>query len=565
MTEKYRFAFVMGGGVSLGAFSGGAFAQVLRALQATNRREDVDIEVDVFAGASAGAITLALGVHELIRGAQPTPELRRLWVDVLDTSRLYADNLDDHREPSLFASRLLQRELERLVALPKEGDRSSILGKEVALGFSLSNMNGFRFDAPLEFGDATTPALQDAATTTLFSDRRKFFLTPEAPPTDSAGMTEDEGMWVHPTDPSAWRLIADTAVTSGAFPGAFSPRVIARHSREYGHTWGDNLREKELFAYVDGGLFNNEPLKLAIEMARMIDDRHDDDARRVFIVIDPALGSKNAHKPGFYVLDDLRNQGPNGVVDVLKRVIEAVQAESTAKDWLKAARKNNELKWFQLAVESLANVLAALPNDYDPSKLTKQLQNEVESIIKTKFEATSGRALNDATQVRRYRKLQADLIAVRYKKSLANLDKKRGALLVALIALLENAAGLRKKQTLTMLGIAPEKDKHPAAGAFLSSFGGFLDKPLREHDFQLGRACADHVLTTTNLVDFVPDATAAPPAPLTGHYGRVPKRVQRRFEAYVGEFGLKLLGAPENWLTETAAKVVAKFAIKWAG
>ena len=64
--KTLRVALVMGGGVSLGAFSGGALAETIRQLYELRQQgEYEDVVLDVFSGASAGGITLALLLRAL--------------------------------------------------------------------------------------------------------------------------------------------------------------------------------------------------------------------------------------------------------------------------------------------------------------------------------------------------------------------------------------------------------------------------------------------------------------------------------------------------------------------
>ncbi len=564
MSDKYRIAFVMGGGVSLGAFSAGALAQALTSLERSREMGQIDCVVDVFSGASAGSITLTMAAHELFNGEDPGDALRDLWVDALDVDRLYAEDLDHHHEPALFASKLLRDRLELLVDDEKRGTGHPLLGDRVAMGFTLTNLNGVRFEAPLAWADDLPDSLEDAAATTLFNDQRRFSFVNEGEVGDEL-ITDDEGRKVRPDDRDAWRLVADSAVTSGAFPGAFIPRVIARHADEYGHTWSLDEDEK-LWTYADGGIFNNEPLKMAIEMARHIDESDPDpDAKRVFIVIDPNLSSAGTHDPDFFVNDDLRTAGPSGVTDVLKRVATAVSAQASAKDWLKAGKRNNQVRWLRFAVKQLAAVMSSLPGDFDSAALTDAIDVQLADIIKTKYQATSGLALEDTQRVRDYRASQKVRIRDDYGEALQVVeDPAHRELLVALVALLENVSGLRKKRELTMLGIAPDNE-HPAAGGFLGNFGGFFEEPLRAHDYQLGRATADRILSESGVMPVISDASADPPDRVGGGYGGLSETVQDRFEAYLGEFGLKLLNAPEIWGAQTAAEFVARLLVEWAG
>ena len=85
--------------------------------------------------------------------------------------------------------------------------------------------------------------------------------------------------------PQAWAQIAATAIASGGFPFAFEPVVLSRKAFEYGpdlwcRTFGRpmpkkksdfNGQETHPFSFVDGGTFNNEPIREAFRMASFID------------------------------------------------------------------------------------------------------------------------------------------------------------------------------------------------------------------------------------------------------------------------------------------------------
>jgi hypothetical protein len=89
---------------------------------------------------------------------------------------------------------------------------------------------------------------------------------------------------------NAWREIAATAIASAAVPFAFEPVVLNRYRFEYGSEWAAELRDKESypFTYVDGGVFNNEPVKEAFRLASYIDTtKPDKNFERQLIFVDP--------------------------------------------------------------------------------------------------------------------------------------------------------------------------------------------------------------------------------------------------------------------------------------
>jgi len=118
MPRELRLGFAMGGGVSLGTFSGAALAEavklaVLRGGYTDDhgqwRRYD-RVVIDVFSGASAGAMALALMLRTL---TSPTPEAeerarRRLEHDFGDEFVEQFANLPDAAQQDLIAAQAVQ-------------------------------------------------------------------------------------------------------------------------------------------------------------------------------------------------------------------------------------------------------------------------------------------------------------------------------------------------------------------------------------------------------------------------------------------------------------------------
>ncbi|MEL7119003.1 MAG: patatin-like phospholipase family protein [Bacteroidota bacterium] len=105
------------------------------------------------------------------------------------------------------------------------------------------------------------------------------------------GPTE-KGLKFSITGENAWPKIAATAIACGAFPIAFSPVILKRwkkefprHSSEkkketatdtsstitYNSVWDIPETQSHNFSYVDGGTFNNEPIREAFKLANYID------------------------------------------------------------------------------------------------------------------------------------------------------------------------------------------------------------------------------------------------------------------------------------------------------
>src|SRR5262249_11189034 len=65
-----------------------------------------------------------------------------------------------------------------------------------------------------------------------------------------------------------------TALACGAFPAAFEPVTLMRYREEYvDQDWQDALGDEPMhpFTYMDGGTFNNEPVREAFRLSSFLD------------------------------------------------------------------------------------------------------------------------------------------------------------------------------------------------------------------------------------------------------------------------------------------------------
>ncbi|HET7584660.1 MAG TPA: patatin-like phospholipase family protein [Gemmatimonadaceae bacterium] len=363
MSRDLRLAFAMGGGASLGTFSGAALSEVLKLVLL--RGVDADgvpydrVVVDVFSGASAGAMALAVMLRALVHR---TPEQER---DALDRLRVQCgDELNALAAPrlrELVAAQVVQdlqervwtREISiaRLLGHAPTGDRTLryaggivdrgaveeiardvigfpdratlderlLLADRVLYACTLANVTAILVDARTDLNDVyqdvrgNEPGLlgfTDGLTSRTHRELRVFDLNfarvgvrktrqrdvyparwcryHDAP--------EDEGRIGALSARHTWAKIAATAVAAGAFPFAFEPVVLTRHDYEYGdELWPRELRTAGVtefpFTYIDGGAFNNEPVREAFRLAAFIDaapaERPFD--RRI-IFVDPNFG-----------------------------------------------------------------------------------------------------------------------------------------------------------------------------------------------------------------------------------------------------------------------------------
>lgn len=268
---------MMGGAISLGAFQGGAIAEMLRLFEQDASRH---YAIDVMAGASAGSMTLALLAHELLyrdRFADPYASVfYQAWVERIDIDGLLMEDPRQndthplsHRPVRDLGERFLVR------AEKPEGVASRLRPETIYLGMTLANIEGLRYRLPL--------GNQDTKSVRIHTDQRFFEIG-----ADSVGVFDLFACgWPRRVD---WQAVSATAIASGAHPYAFPPVVLTRYVEEfprYVELGADSLR----YSYVDGGFFNNDPVNIAWQMSECADAvrRGQPDPNRVFFYLSPGV------------------------------------------------------------------------------------------------------------------------------------------------------------------------------------------------------------------------------------------------------------------------------------
>jgi predicted acylesterase/phospholipase RssA len=564
-TKETRIALIMGGGVSLGSFSGGALHQCLELFEEIERGP---AKIDVVSGASAGSMTLAVVIYHLFRGsplAAVRDALHKSWVREIDFDRLRPADLRKHVLPSLLSDRVVRDIADGVLDTrePLEPQPHPLFAEGLLASFALTNLNGIpaRADGQLirqaraGGGAVNGPGsvMADALHTTFHQDAIRFRLCRR--PTDDAyldGTAVRLRPWRQPgptgaADPEArraWDLFREAAIASGAFPMAFPPVPIERHRPEL-PLWPDRLAGDSFpFDYADGGVLRNEPLREAIHLAEL-QDRRGEDFERVFILIDPNIsGTREVFalpynqrarlKGAFESSGDASGWALEAqsylsrLGGVAGRLVGMLATQATFRDWIKTAHVNSQVEWRGRMIERL---LPHLPDAPAPEVLAGVNGLLEEVYIERARRAPASPladvdALSDAQRQQALEPMAADLAQ--------RIDELEGHQLGArLLLLLDLIANLRRKRKLNMVAITPasrvapagEPPAAPLAGAFMAGFGGFFRREYREYDFQVGRHIAANVLATTpeGARRFLRDAPRSiPPMPqLPG--GREPR------------------------------------------
>ena len=356
----------MGGGVSLGAFSGAALTEAVKLILVEIIKEQGpynDVVIDLFSGASAGGMALGIllrglysqgdqqkqkaaqdledafgpafmrharqnhGIlHDKLVAAQVAQNIQKdIWVKQVDIDHL----LPEKPEQVRFQAGILDRGYLEYLAVKclrwKDGEPNppqpgrSLLNEQVLFACTLANITPLMADARLQFpsDQPSLLGLRDGLRTKYHRDLRIFDINLG----DAAACENPDRhhmRWVkmcgHPghcdelrdlNKPQSWGLISSTTIACGAFPGAFEPVPLNRWREEYGWTssskdkrgdWPQGLRDKEehVFTFMDGGTFNNEPIREAFRMASFIESHLEDDLpyERRILFVDPFVSSE---------------------------------------------------------------------------------------------------------------------------------------------------------------------------------------------------------------------------------------------------------------------------------
>ncbi|HSL71513.1 MAG TPA: DUF3376 domain-containing protein [Longimicrobiales bacterium] len=552
MSKPARLVLVMGGGVSLGSYAGGALTEVFYALDHVSRASSgpAPVQIDVLTGASAGAMSAAVFARALTTDPNDIRRLHDAWVD-----RISIDELT-RREPTgfdplaLLSSATIQRIADDVLTVPTGYQWRAFCNRPLRFAFTLTNLGGLTY--PLSYSNNPSHFFS----TRIHSDHVRFQLDPGTAP-----------------DRATWDRIRVSAIASGAFPGAFTPRRVKRARDEYGNVVWNDGPESEMW-YIDGGVLDNEPLGLAKSLV-------EEDAQHIhrdyrYLLIDPYLNPSDAPY-----------RGPDSLGSTLGGFARAVLGESTAKDWIRA----NKVNWRITVLEDfvrdhLRPIVDAIATSAgaNGAAILAALNNTATSIAT--FKAGVNRAdAPDAEAARAF--LERDLQRIdadpRFGPATNGLGGGPKRAMLEAIFILESFAGLRNKEQMPLYLIAPgaaganPADHHPLAGDFLHNFGGFFRREWREHDFLCGRRDARAVLTSDlrddadqPLLDYPPEpGVNYQPTPVSVGPSDLTKSEKEKFRDYFKDRFEPILEPhlkfPASLARGTIAKVLANRVLKQIG
>lgn len=502
-----RLALILGGGVSLGAYTAGAVSEILLALS-RNRRARVT--VDVIAGASAGAVTAGLAARALAVNPSLLPWLERVWVDALDAEVL----LDSRRrDPSALLDTDAVEELSRhlIAADPAADDRPSpSAGDPLRVGITLSNLTGVEYD--LRYGFLNAP--DRFYRVRVHRDWAEFDLAPGTP----AGAP-------------VWERLRSAVVASAAFPLAFPPRRLERNTGDYpGARFPAGAGDSVGMWYADGGLFDNRPVGLAKRLVERVPDHRAADWR--YILVDPYMEGGAGTGTGEAPLD------PSGSpVRAGAAVVRALLGQGAALDWIEANKVNARLEILEALVARLPEIGDRIrdPGALAVGRSVGELAERVAE-MKVAVRRTPDSGVGDPVLAyldENIARIQAD---PRFTPAFDGVEGRPTRTRIAkLVFVLESAAGLRDKEIMPLYLVAP-KNEEPLAGRLFGNFGGFLHREWRAHDFRAGRRDARRLLEEglDGAIGYDPDAPEAyETRPVDASFDALPSNARASLERFV--------------------------------
>jgi predicted RNA binding protein YcfA (HicA-like mRNA interferase family) len=239
-------------------------------------------------------------------------------------------------------------------------------------------------------------------------------------------------------------------------------------------------------------------------------DELPDSYERIFIVIDPIVGSDSEDllKENYCSPEEVEQK--RFVSQLLNnglQVVKMITSHSQYKDWQKAYKINNHLVFSNIINNYLSDIIQQINEEDLPDK--KLLREHLIQIIETKYKATAHK--NNSDNIPAENLLRSELEKLGKEYITPHLSSSQKEFFLLLVSLLDNTSGLRRKQKVKLIGIAPKSIQH-TKGEFLSAFGGFFNSKWRQYDYNVGQYDAfeklsifDNILVNANNIKTIKD------------------------------------------------------------
>jgi predicted acylesterase/phospholipase RssA len=492
-----KLAITISGAVSLGSYEAGVMYEVFQALKAHNTAcdqaglADEKIWVDVMTGASAGGMSAAIAAQKLLyqagqlEGADANA-LYLPWVKEISLQKLLADNASPNKGRSVLCSDVVDQITSKYL-LGRYGSAGSVppavahpaAANVIHLGLAMSNMDGVDYAIPL-------------------SNNGEFIYTRFADELvrDVSGDTCDTLDF--------WKEMQSAILACGAFPFAFRPREVLRKQDEYTR---QNVLKTSLppdplhFGYVDGGLFQNEPLGLAknlVDRAEAADPSAAANDDRTYLYIAPSIRQSEADF-------SFRADGADYLA-LTMRLVTSIFNQSRFQDWIDAEKLNGKiLNTHRATGQAFEEALTTGKMNID------KLHSVSEALAPQEHKAfAAGTGPTGLLKAKRhglesdYRRLSSD----------PNVGGAGADAWINAVAAARGALGTLDFMRVDTIIAKPSE----LSGGALEAFAGFFDESYRQHDYDMGRVKAQQVLTGGNcylgaLRGYAPAPVVPPPAP----------------------------------------------------
>ncbi len=482
-----KLAIAISGAVSLGSFESGVMYEIIEAIAQHNLHpdttEDQKIIIDVITGASAGAMTAAIVAQKLLFEANKLRkpyqnDIYRAWVEDADIQTLLQSRKEDNPDMAILSSGFVQEVGNKYLLnrynspSPSVAKRHPAVADSIQLGIALSNLNGFDFKINLTNTQDKLNSDDKQDNSFTFTKHKDCYIT------NIQGNGQDD-------NPNLWQLIKKIAIASGSFPFAFQVQEVERISSDSAYEGSDFYTEaepgkepnKKAFAYTDGGVFENEPLGMAISLAKKVDTSARYYEKRFFLYVAPGAKTSSIIKD-FQAKDAI-------YVKTARAIAGAIFTQSRFQDWIQVSDANESVKKFNNQAWFLRDVLKQHPDKY------------------TEFAEVATKLLNTLYTDDRQKTADKERLKQQFTEEIQELSSlgENGAAISSswldAVQALEKAANLGSKELLTVYSINAKDEE--LAGEQLSAFGGFFKQEFREYDYFIGRSKAIDFLKNLQL------------------------------------------------------------------
>ena len=477
-----KLAIAISGAVSLGSFESGVMYEIIEAIAQHNQHpettEDQKIIIDVITGASAGAMTAAILTQKLLFEADRLRDshqndIYRAWVEDADIQTLLQPGDDDNPDMAILSSGFVKQVGNKYLLSryrspsPPSAQRHPAVADNIHLGIALSNLNGFDFTISLTNIQGRLNSEENQESCFTYTRHKDCYIS------KIQGNQQDDNA-------NLWELIKQIAIASGSFPFAFKVQEVTRLSSDSAYKGSDFYTEpepgkepnKKPFAYTDGGIFENEPLGMAISLAKKLDKSSRDYEKRFFLYVAPGPKSSTANKKF--------TSAQATYLNTARALAGAIFTQSRFQDWIQVSETNQSVKEFDNQAWFLRDLLKEHPEKYSEFELVAA------QLLQTLYvDNELSQQQRDADNKRLKEQFKEEY------QELANLGEDGEAIAISwlkAVQALEKAANLGSKELLVVYAITAKDGE--LAGERLSAFGGFFDKKFRKYDYYIGRAKA---------------------------------------------------------------------------